>query len=39
MKKKYIIIIITGKKQTIILPWIPKIGPKSKKKSKSLDLE
>ena len=29
----------TNKKQTITFPWVPKIGPKSKKKYKSLDLE
>ena len=29
----------TNKKQTITVPWIPKIGPKIKKKYKSLDLE
>ena len=29
----------TNKKQTITFSWVPKIGPKSKKKYKSLDLE
>ena len=29
----------TDKKQTTTSPWIPKIGQKSKKKCKSLDLE